>query len=117
MVTVKKGDFMVLQRYVLNIINKRKIPFEKTKEIKDEKRDTINLKLNKYNASLLVCSLAFICRYMYYGKVEDVQLKDFYHTENFNDYFYQLRLLMHYLNESSKKYFGEDYQEYKVCRK
>lgn len=108
---------MVLQKYILNIINKRKIPFEKTKEIEYEKRETIDLKLNKYNASLLVCSLAFICRYMYYGKVEEVLLKDFFHTENFNDYFYQLRVLLHYLNESSKKHFGEDYEEYKVCRK
>ena len=75
----------------------------------------ITIKLNKYNTSLLICSLAFICRYMYYGRVENVDIKYFYDTEEFVDYYYQLRLLMNLLNEKSKTTFGE-YKEYTITK-
>lgn len=52
---------------------------------------------------------------MYYGRVENLDIKFFYETENFDDYYYQLRLLMHLLNEKSKTTFGE-YIEYKITK-
>ena len=79
------------------------------------KESYITIKLNKYNTSLLICSLAFICRYMYYGRVENVDIKYFYDTEEFVDYYYQLRLLMNLLNEKSKTTFGE-YKEYTITK-
>ena len=116
--TVRKGDFMVIEKYnILKLINKRKMPLEKTKDTVVEKKDEINLRLNLYNSSLLICSLAFLTRYMYYGKVEDVELQDYFGDEDYMNFYYQIRLILHYLNETSKKYFGEDYEEYKVCGK
>jgi len=85
------------------------------KNAKNNKDTHIILKLNRYNTSLLICSMAFLCRYMYYGRVENVDIKFFYETENFDDYYYQLRLLMHLLNEKSKTTFGE-YIEYKITK-
>ena len=79
-------------------------------------KDThIILKLNKYNASVLICSLAFMCRYMYYGRIENVDIKFFYETENFENYYSDLRILMNLLNEKSKTTFGE-YIEYKITK-
>lgn len=82
---------------------------------KKNKATHIMLRLNKYNTSLLICSVAFLCRYMYYGKVENIDLKFFYNTENFDDYYYQLRLLLNLLREKSKITFDE-YKEYKIIK-
>lgn len=79
------------------------------------KEEHIILKLNRYNASVLICSLAFICRYMYYGRVENVDIKFFYDNENFEDYYFDLRMLLNLLNEKSKTTF-EEYKEFKICK-
>ena len=85
------------------------------KNTKKNKDPHIVLRLNRYNTSLLICSVAFLTRYMYYGRVENVDMNFFYDTENFNDDYYQLRLLMNLLNEKSKITFGE-YIEYKISK-
>lgn len=85
------------------------------KSTKNNKDTHITLRLNKYNASVLICGLAFICRYMYYGRVENVDIKFFYETENFDDYYCDFRILLNLLNEKSKTTFGE-YIEYKITK-
>lgn len=74
---------------------------------------TINL--NKYNASLLVTTLSYTLRQLYYGKVEDVKFEHYFNGQCFDDIFFQLRTLMFLLNENCKNNFI-DYEEYKIIK-
>ena len=83
------------------------------KHNKIDNNEYIQIKLNKHNASVLICSIAFLCRYMYYGKVEHIDIKEFYDTDNFENYYSELRMLLFYLINKSKETF-EEYKELKI---
>ena len=106
---------MVRDLYITKIYNKRKLLEEKTKEIVPEYKDSFKMNLNKRNASLLVVTLAFVTRYLYYGKVEDVNFEDYFEDEDFGEVFYQLRMMLLLLNENCKKNF-KDYKEFKIFK-
>lgn len=82
------------------------------KRVKMRGNEYISLRFNKHNATVLICSIAFLCRYMYYGKVEDVDIKEFYYNEDFENYYSELRMLLFYLINKSKETFKE-YEELK----
>lgn len=103
-------DFFITKRY-----NKRKLLEEKTKDIIVEDKEYFKMNLSKRNASLLVVTLAFVTRYLYYGKVEEVRFEDYYEDEDFGEVFYQLRMMLLLLNENCKKNF-KDYKEFKIFR-
>ncbi len=73
----------------------------------------IILKLNMHNASVLICSIGLLCRFMYYGKVEHMDIQEFYDTDNFENYYSELRMLLFYLINKSKETF-EEYKELKI---
>ena len=106
---------MVRDLFVTKIYNKRKLLEEKTKDIVVEEKDYFRMNLNKYNASLLVVTLAFVTRYLYYGKVEEVKFEDYFEDEDFGEIFYQLRMMLLLLNEKCKKSF-KDYKEFKIFK-
>ena len=106
---------MVRDFFITKIYNKRKLIEEKTKDILLNEVDFFDLHLNKYNASLLVCALAYCCRQLYYGKVEDVRFESFFEGCDFNEIFMQLRFLFLMLNEKCKVSF-RDYKEYKIIK-
>lgn len=106
---------MVREFFITKIYNKRKLLEEKTKEVVPEERESFKMNLNKRNASLLVVTLAFITRYLYYGKVEDVKFEDYFTGEDFGEIFYQLRMMMLLLNENCKRNF-KDYEEFKIFK-
>lgn len=87
----------------------------KIKHVKPKGNHYIPLKLNKHNASVLICGIAFLCRYMYYGKVEHINIKEFYDNEDFENYYFELRLLLFYLINKSKETFAE-YEELKIIK-
>ena len=103
-------DFFITKRY-----NKRKLLEEKTKDVISEDKDSFKMNLNKHNASLLVVTLAFVTRYLYYGKVEEVKFEDYFEDEEFGEVFYQLRMMLLLLNENCKKTF-RDYEEFKIFK-
>lgn len=103
-------DFFIMKRY-----NKRKLLKEKTKDITVEDKEFFKMNLNKRNASLLVVTLAFVTRYLYYGKVEEVRFEDYFENEEFGEVFYQLRMMLLLLNENCKRNF-RDYEEFKIFR-
>ena len=74
---------MVKNFFIVKIFNKRQILNEKTKESISVPREDFYIRLNKKNASLLVVSLAYLCRVLYYGRVEEVKFSDFFGNENF----------------------------------
>lgn len=97
------------------ILNKRK---KRNKNMEDRvplNNESFTLNLNKQNASLLVVTLAYVTRCLYYGKVEDVKFENYYTDERFEDVFCQLRTMMFLLNEKCKANF-EDYKEYKIIK-
>lgn len=108
---------MVRDFFITKIYNKRKLLKEKTKDIipEDEDRDYFKMNLSKRNASLLVVTLAFVTRYLYYGKVEEVRFEDYFGDEEFDEIFYQLRIMLFLLNEKCKKNF-KDYKEFKIFK-
>ncbi len=73
----------------------------------------ITLRLNMHNASVLICSIGLLCRFMYYGKVEHIDMQEFYDTNNFENYYSELRMLLFYLISKSKETFKE-YEELKI---
>lgn len=104
---------MVKEFFITRIYNKRRLLNQKVKETITEDKNFFVLNLNKYNASLLVVTLAFTCRYLYYGKVEEVNFEDYFVDQDFGEIFYQLRILLFLLNENCKKSF-KDYEEFKI---
>ena len=74
-----------------------------------------SINLNKHNATLLVTTLAYTLRQLYYGKVEDVRFEHYFPNQSFDDIFFQLRCLMFLLNENCKNNFNE-YEEYKIIK-
>ena len=106
---------MVREFFITRIFNKRKLLEEKTKEIIPEYKDSFHINLNKRNASLLVVTLAFVTRYLYYGKVEEVKFEDYFEDEDFGEIFYQLRMMLLLLNENCKRSF-KDYKEFKIFK-
>lgn len=101
--------------YIPIIWNKRKDNSEATKDITQEEKKSFSIELNEYNASLLICTLAFTCRYMYYGKVEQIRIEDYFDTTNFNELFYQLRLNMWVIHGKATKHFP-NYKEFKLSK-
>lgn len=91
------------------ILDKRKKSNTKTN------KESFTLNLNKRNATLLVTTLAYVTRCLYYGKVEDVKFENYYGDERFDDIFCQLRTMMFLLNEKCKDNFVE-YEEYKIIK-
>ncbi len=83
------------------------------KRIKKGSNEYILLRLNLHNASVLICSIGLLCRFMYYGKVEHMDIQEFYDTDNFENYYSELRMLLFYLINKSKETF-EEYKELKI---
>ena len=106
---------MVRDFFITKIYNKRKVDHDKTKDVKFNEVESFDIHLNKYNATLLVCTLAYICRHLYYGKVEEIRFEDYFSDCEFSEIFYQLRLLLLLLNCKCKSSF-KDYREYKIIK-
>lgn len=97
------------------ILDRRKNSNKKTKDNVPANKESFTLNLNKQNATLLVVTLAYVTRCLYYGKVEDVRFENYYQDERFEDVFCQLRTMMFLLNEKCKANF-EEYKEYKIIK-
>jgi len=84
--------------------------------IKKKKDCDFHLRLNRRTASLLICSLAFITRYMYYYRVAQVDIWEYLDKNNFNIIYNDLRYLMLYLDGKSEKLY-KNYKNFKVYSK
>ena len=106
---------MVRDFFITKIYNKRKVYNDKVNDIIFKDLEYFDIRLNKYNATLLVCTLAYTCRQLYYGRVANIRFEDFFEDCDFSEVFYQLRLLMFLLNGKCKSSFRE-YKEYKIIK-
>lgn len=75
-----------------------------------------HLRLNRRTSSLLICSLAFITRYMYYYRVAQVDIWEYLDKNDFNIIYNDLRYLMLYLDGKSEELY-KNYKNFKVYSK
>lgn len=114
---------MINNSFYLNYIrNKLKEKYNNTNVSKQEskfkkKKDChFHLRLNRRTASLLICSLAFITRYMYYYKVSKVDIWEYLDKKDFNIIYNDLRYLMLYLDGKSEELY-KNYKHFKLYDK
>lgn len=114
---------MLNNSFYLNYIrNKIKEKYTNSNVIKKEpklKKKTdcdFNLRLNRRTTSLLICSLAFVTRYMYYYRVSKVDIWEFIDKNDFNTIYNDLRYLMLYLDGKSEELY-KNYKNIKVYSK
>jgi len=117
------GGSMVNNSFYLYYIRKKlKGNYNNTnlhkKETKLKKKTDcdFHLRLNRRTSSLLICSLAFITRYMYYYKVSKVDIWEYLDKKDFNIIYNDLRYLMLYLDGKSEKLY-KNYKNFKLYDK
>ncbi|MBQ8043014.1 MAG: hypothetical protein IJ272_02540 [Clostridia bacterium] len=76
----------------------------------------VYLKLNRRNASLIINSLAFVRRYLYYNKVEEIPIEIFFDKKDFQQDFFDLTISMVKITEDCKKNFY-NWKEFKIYKK
>ena len=106
--------------YIQYIIKNRMRKLQNSKPIKEKIKLKNNryvfLKLNRRNASLIINSLAFVRRYLYYHKVEEIPIELFFDNKNFQQDFFDLTISMVKINEDCKNNFY-NWKEYKIYKK
>jgi len=92
--------------YIQYIIRNRMKKFQNNKSIKEKikfkNNRYVSLKLNRRNASLIINSLAFTRRFLYYHKVEEIPIEIFFDNKNFQQDFFDLTISMVKINEGSR---------------
>jgi len=115
---------MINNSYYLNYIrNKIKEKYSSSynnnlieHSVKKKKDCDFHLRLNRRSASLLMCALAFITRYMYYYKVSKVDIWEYLDKKDFNIIYNDLRYIMLYLDGKSEELYS-NYKRFTVYRK
>ncbi len=106
--------------YIQYIIKNRMRKLQNSKPIKEKIKLKNNryvfLKLNRRNASLIINSLAFVRRYLYYHKVEEIPIELFFDNKNFQQDFFDLTISMVKINEDCKNNFY-NWKEYRIYKK
>ena len=98
--------------YVRNKIKERYNIFHKNnkkQKLKKRRDCEFMLRLNRRTSSLLICSLVFITRYMYYYRVSQVDIWEYLDKDKFNIIYNDLRYMMLYLDGKAE----ELYKNYK----
>lgn len=114
---------MKIQTRVINIfkylyfIQKKNNQVEKinlTEEKEEKKQDCeFYLRLNRRTASVLTCALAFIVRYIYYHRLEKVDIWEYFDKDNFEQTYNDLRYMMLFLDKKSESIY-KNYKNFKV---
>ena len=74
------------------------------------------LKLNRRNASLIINSLAFTRRFLYYKKMEEFPIEILFDKNNFEDDIFDLTLSIAKITEDCKKNFY-NWKEFKIYKR
>lgn len=105
--------------YIRNKINERLNIFYKNNETQKnkKKRDCeFILRLNRGTSSLLICSLAFVTRYMYYYRVSKVDIWEYLNKAEFNIIYNDLRYMLLYLDGRAEELY-KNYKNFKLYTK
>lgn len=106
---------MYVSYIIRNRMKNKQIDKPKKKKMRLKNNRYIYLKLNKRNASLIINSLAFVRRYLYYQKVEEVPIEIFFDKKNFQQDFFDLTISMLKITEDCKNNFY-NWKEFKVYK-
>ena len=106
--------------YVPYIIRNRmknwQIEKQMKQKVKLKNNKYIYLKLNRRNASLIINSLAFARRYLYYNKVEETEIELFFDKNNFENDIFDLGLSINKITEDCKNNFYK-WKEFKIYKR
>lgn len=95
-------------KYIRNKIKEKdnNVYINKSELNSKKKKDCdFHLRLNRRSASLIICSLAFVTRYMYYYRVSKVDIWDYLDKNDFNIIYNDLIYLMLYLDGRSEELY------------
>lgn len=85
-----------------------------TEEKEDKKKDCeFYLRLNRRTASVLICALAFVVRYIYYYRVENVDIWEYLDKSDIDRTYNDLRYLMLFLDGKSESLY-KNYKNFKI---
>lgn len=89
---------MYVPYIIRNRMKNKQIDKPIKKEMKLKNNRYVYLKLNRRNASLIINSLAFVRRYLYYHKVEETEIELFFKKENFDEDIFDIAISIAKIN-------------------
>lgn len=103
--------YIIRNRMKNNMIEK-----QMKQKLKLKNNKYVYLKLNRRYASLIINSLAFTRRSLYYKKMEEIPVEIFFDKNNFEEYIFDLSLSINKITADCKKNFY-NWKEYKIYKK
>lgn len=101
----------------LNMLKKQKTQYlnlTKKEDTKEKCNDLyINLQVNRRVASLIICSLAYTIRSMWFYRVEDVDVWNYLDRSDFEKTYNDMRYLMLFLDTKCENTY-KDYKNFKI---
>ena len=107
---------MYIPYIIRNRMKNNQVKKQMKQKMKLKNNRYVYLKLNRRNASLIINSLAFTRRYLYYHKVEETEIELFFKKENFDEDILDLAISIAKINEDCKKNFY-NWKEFKIYKK
>lgn len=104
---------------LMNMLNKQKTKSldvgDRVEEKTNDKFDdaSMNIRLNRRVASLIICSIAFTIRCMWYYRVEDISVWEYFDREDFDKSYNDLRYFLLFLDMKCEKLY-KNYENFKV---
>lgn len=104
---------------LMNMLNKQKTKLLESDDRVEEKTNdkvddaNINIRLNRRVASLIICSIAYTIRSMWYYRVEDTSVWNYFDREDFDKSYNDLRYFLLCLDMKCEKLY-KNYENFKV---
>ena len=106
---------MYVQYIIRNLMKIKQFERKRNTKLNFKNNKYVYLRLNRRNASLIINSLAFTRRFLYYNKVEEIPIEIFFDNKNFEQDFFDLTISMVKINEDCKNNFY-NWKEFKIYK-
>ena len=107
---------MYIPYIIKNRMKNKQIEKRIKQKMKLKNNKYVYLKLNRRYASLIINSLAFTRRFLYYKKIEETPVEIFFDKDNFDEDIFDLSLSISKIIEDCKNNFY-NWKEFKICKK
>lgn len=107
---------MYVPYIIKNRMKNRQIEKQMKQKIKLKNNKYVYLKLNRRYASLIINSLAFTRRFLYYKKIEEIPIEIFFDINNLEEDIFDLSLSINKIIEDCKNNFY-NWKEFKIYKK
>lgn len=107
---------MYVPYIIRNRMKNKQVEKQMRQKFKFKNNKYVYLKLNRRYASLIINSLAFTRRALYYKKMEEIPVEMFFDKNNFEEDIFDLSLSINKIIADCKKNFY-NWKEYKIYKK